>query len=105
MITRANLIQLIKASRAAGRHDFARTIAAEWLAAWPGDHQVQLLLGEIEVAQGQHAAAAKRLHALVLAHPLFQHAYGLLGHVTRASGDPKKAATARAPLLVYSRSE
>jgi Flp pilus assembly protein TadD len=92
MITRANWIRLIRASRAAGRHDFARAIAAEWLAAWPGDHQVQLLLGEIEIAQGQHGAAAKRLHALVLTHPLFQQAYGLLGHAMKASGDPNRAA-------------
>ncbi len=91
MIERADLIRLIRASRAAGRHDFARAIAADWLAVWPGDHQVQLLLGEIEVAQGQHAAAAKRLYALVVAHPLFQHAYGLLGHAMKASGDPNRA--------------
>lgn len=92
MIDRADLIRLIRASRAAGRHDFARAIAADWLAAWPGDHQVQLMLGEIEVAQGQHAAAAKRLHALVLAHPLFLEAYGLLGHAMKASGDSNRAA-------------
>jgi tetratricopeptide (TPR) repeat protein len=92
MIQRANLIRLIRASRAAGRHDFARAIAADWLAAWPGDHQVHLLLGEIEIAQGQHAAAAKRLQALVLAHPLFQQAYGLLGHAMKAAGDPNRAA-------------
>jgi hypothetical protein len=91
MIERADLIRLVRASRAAGRHDFARSIAADWLAAWPGDHEVQLLLGEIEVAQGQHAAAAKRLHAIVIAHPLFQQAYGLLGHAMKASGDPNRA--------------
>lgn len=91
MITRANLIKLIKASRAAGRHDFARAIAAEWLVAWPGDHEVQLLLGEVEIAQGQHPAAAKRLHALILTHPLFEQAYGLLGHAMKASGAPNRA--------------
>lgn len=92
MITRADLIQLIRASRAAGRHDFARAIAADWLAVWPGDHQVQLLLGEIEISLGQHAAAAKRLYALILTHPIFEQAYGLLGHAMKASGDPNQAA-------------
>ncbi|HEY70233.1 MAG TPA: tetratricopeptide repeat protein [Anaerolineae bacterium] len=92
MIERANLIQLIRASRAAGRHDFAHTIATDWLAAWPGDHEIQLLLGEIEITQRRSDAAVNRLHALILMHPHYQHAYGLLGHATRASGDSNRAA-------------
>ncbi len=92
MIERANLIRLIRASRATGRHDFAHAIAMDWLAAWPGDHEIQLLLGEIEITQRRPDAAVNRLHALIQVHPHYQHAYGLLGHATRAIGDPDRAA-------------
>jgi hypothetical protein len=49
-------------------------------------------MAEIEITQRSLDIAAKRLHALILAHPHYQHAYGLLGHATRASGDPDSAA-------------
>lgn len=91
MIERHEILQLIEAARIAGRHDFARTLAADWLAHWPGDHPVVLLLAQTEVETGLNRPASARLTALVTADPEFVEAYDLLATALRAAGDPVHA--------------
>jgi hypothetical protein len=93
MIEREDLINLIQAARVAGRSDFARLAAADWLADWPGDLEIQFLLAQAEVEQGLNQPASARLHAVVLADPEFSEAYTLLAVALRASGDPVQAQT------------
>ncbi|MEW6566990.1 MAG: C25 family cysteine peptidase [Chloroflexota bacterium] len=91
MTHRQDVIHLIHASRIAGRFDFARTVAAEWLAHWPGDHEVQLLLAQAEIEMGLNRPACTRLSALVAADPEFVEPYDLLASALRAAGDPVHA--------------
>ncbi len=93
MIEREDLINLIQAARVAGRSDFARLAAADWLADWPGDLEIQFLLAQAEVEQGLNQPASARLHAVVLADPEFGEAYTLLAVALRASGDAVQAQT------------
>lgn len=91
MTDRHHLLELLQAARIAGRHDFARTLAADWLAHWPGDHPVCLLLAQAEVEAGLNRPASARLTALITADPEFVEAYDLLATALRAAGDPVHA--------------
>ncbi len=91
MTERQEILDLIQAARIAGRHDFARKLAAEWLALWPGDHDIQLLLAQAEVEVGLNRPASARLAALLTADPEFVEAYDLLAAALRAAGDPVHA--------------
>lgn len=91
MTERQDILDLIQAARIAGRHDFARKVAAEWLAHWPGDTQVQLLLAQAEVEAGLNRPACARLTALLATDPEFVEAYDLLASALRAAGDPVHA--------------
>lgn len=93
MIEREDLINLVQAARVAGRYDFARLAAADWLVEWPGDVEVQFLLAQAEVEQGLNQPASARLHSIVLADPEFGQAYALLAVALRASGDAVQAQT------------
>jgi tetratricopeptide (TPR) repeat protein len=93
MIEREDLINLVQAARVAGRYDFARLAAADWLVEWPGDVEVQFLLAQAEVEQGLNQPASARLHSIVLADPEFGEAYTLLAVALRASGDAVQAQT------------
>jgi hypothetical protein len=91
MIPRQELINLIHAARVAGRSDYARSAAADWLAVWPGDLEVQFLLAQAEVEQGLNSPAVARLTGVLAADPEFSEAYDLLASALRASGDPVQA--------------
>ncbi len=91
MIPRQELVNLIHAARVAGRSDYARSAAADWLATWPGDLEVQFLLAQAEVEQGLNGPAIARLTGVVAADPEFSEAYDLLASALRASGDPVHA--------------
>ncbi|MGH2606197.1 MAG: hypothetical protein ACRDG5_06360, partial [Anaerolineales bacterium] len=69
MIERPTLLRTLHAGRSASRPDYARAAAADWLAAWPGDIEVGLLLAQAELDQGLLPAAADRLARLVVADP------------------------------------
>lgn len=92
MLDRETLLDLIRAAWVASRFDLGRSLAADWLAAWPGDLEVQLLLAESEKAEGLNNAASARLEALVLADPEYTQAYSLLAQALSAAGNPKRAA-------------
>jgi tetratricopeptide (TPR) repeat protein len=91
MIDRTSLIGLIHASQAAGRHDFARAAAADWLAAWPGDTEVQFLLAQTDQALGHADIATGRLAGLIVADPEYTDAYQTLAATLRSTGDPVRA--------------
>jgi Flp pilus assembly protein TadD len=96
MIDRDTLFQIVQAARAANRPDYARSLAADWLAEWPHDLEVQRVMAEIEIDQGDMRSAARRLREVVAADPEYVEAYDLLGRATRAAGDPVRASVAEA---------
>jgi cytochrome c-type biogenesis protein CcmH/NrfG len=83
MMDRDSLIRLLQAARAAGRPDYARSLAADWLARWPNDLEVQFLMARAEVEQGDAGSAARRLRQVVAADPENIEAYDLLAVAAR----------------------
>jgi hypothetical protein len=96
MIDRQTCINLINAAEIARRPDYARMLAADWLSAWPGDHEVAYLLARIEAAQGLNHPAIDRLSGLILADPENAQAYLSLSEVLRKAGYPTRAAVIEA---------
>lgn len=88
MISRKACIDLMNASHLVGRLDFAHAVAIDWLASWPGDLEMQLLLAETELAQGAAETAAKRLKRLIIADPAHARAYEVLSNASQMTGDP-----------------
>lgn len=95
MISRRECIDLINASHLVGRLDFAHAAAIDWLACWPGDLEMQLLLAETELAQGEVGISAKRLRRLIIADPSYARGYEVLSQASQRMGDPNAA-------LIYS---
>ncbi len=91
MIDRDTLTSLLQAARAAGRPDYARSLAADWLARWPNDLEVQYWMARVEVEQGDSGSAARRLRQVVAADPEYVEAYDLMATAARAAGDPLRA--------------
>ncbi len=87
MTDRTSLLLLIRAAQAAARHDFARSTAADWLAAWPGDLEVQALLAQAEIALGHRDLATERLSNIVVSDPEYTEAYDLLADCLRDRGE------------------
>ncbi|HSR47278.1 MAG TPA: C25 family cysteine peptidase [Anaerolineales bacterium] len=96
MIDRDTLFHIFGAARASGRPDFARSLAADWLARWPHDLEVQFVMAQVEVDQGDAKSAARRLRQVIATDPEYVEAYDLLGTAARASGDPLRASLAEA---------
>jgi len=96
MIDRDSLISLLQAARAAGRPDYARSLAADWLARWPNDLEVQYWMARVEVELGEAGSAARRLRQVVAADPEYVEAYDLMATAARAAGDPLRANLASA---------
>jgi tetratricopeptide (TPR) repeat protein len=94
MTDRDSLLRLLQAARAAGRPDYARSLAADWLARWPNDLDVQFIMAQVEVEQGDSGSAARRLRQVIAADPESSEAYDLLATAARASGDPLRATLA-----------
>jgi hypothetical protein len=92
MISRKACIDLINAAHVADRLDFAHSTAIDWLKRWPGDLELQLLLAETELAQGENELAAKRLKKLIIADPLYARAYEVLSLASGRVGDPNAGA-------------
>lgn len=91
MIDRDYLITLLNAAKLAGRHDFARSIATDWLASWPGDAEVQLMIAHIESDQKLHDAAIQRLLDVIASDPEYVEAYDLLVNSLIASNNPTRS--------------
>jgi tetratricopeptide (TPR) repeat protein len=94
MIDRDTLLNLLQAARAAGRPDYARSLAADWLARWPNDLDIQFRMAQVEVDQGDSGSAARRLRQVIAADPECVEAYDLLSVAARAAGDPLRATVA-----------
>ena len=91
MIERLTLIRILHAGRSASRPDYARAAAADWLAAWPGDLEVALLLAQAELDQGLLPAAVDRLARLVVADPEWIEAHEAYGRALKRSGDSNRS--------------
>jgi hypothetical protein len=91
MIDRDNLIKTIHAARLASRHDFANTIALDWLSSWSGDLEIQVLLAQVEMEQLHPESAAQRLIRAVTVDPEYIDAYVLLSKAKRTLGDLTRA--------------
>jgi len=95
MIDRETCINLLRTAQAVNRADFARSLAADWLAEWPGDHEVQLILAQLEIGEGYFQQARDRLEDLLEIDPEYQAAYQALAGVYQELGDPHRAYVSR----------
>jgi tetratricopeptide (TPR) repeat protein len=86
-IERESLVSLLHAAHIAGRLDYARELATEWLMAWPGDSEVWIQLARIELEAGLSEPATKRMSRLIEIDPESPEAYALLAKAYRQSGD------------------
>ena len=102
MIDRKTLFVRMEAARLAGRQDYARNLATEWLASWPGDHEVQLVLARLEIALGNPQAASQRLQHLIVVDPMLTEAYEALAESYTASGEPARGQIYHACAMVLS---
>jgi tetratricopeptide (TPR) repeat protein len=91
MIDRDYLIKLIHAARIASRHDFANSIALDWLSSWPGDLEIQTILAQVEMEQLHPKPAAQRLLKVVTVDPEYLEAYDLLSGSLQNIGDRTRA--------------
>jgi tetratricopeptide (TPR) repeat protein len=87
MIGRETFIQLIHSAQIAGRLDYARVVASDWLTAWPGDFGIRLLMAKIDLQQNRAGSAVKRLLQLIEINPECQEGYELLNAALLLSGD------------------
>ena len=87
MIDRSSLLGLLRSSALAGRFDFARAAALDWLAVWPGDAEVQHVLAQAELELGHEDLAVDRLIHLVSIDPEDTAAYIALAECLRRRGD------------------
>jgi tetratricopeptide (TPR) repeat protein len=91
MIDRPSLLSLLRSSALAGRFDFVRAAALDWLAVWAGDAEVQHLLARAEIELGQDDLAVDRLIHLVSVDPEDTSAYLTLAECLRRKGDAARA--------------
>jgi tetratricopeptide (TPR) repeat protein len=86
MINRNDYLQLIQAALIAGRPDFARNLAADWLDCWGGDLEVQLYFSRAEVEEKSFDSAMKRTRGVIQIDPENIAAYEELARITRSLG-------------------
>ena len=91
MINRDDLINIINAAKKISRLDFAFSLATDWLAFWPGDAEVQLMVAQIESEQQLFNTAVQRLFDVLSSDPENVEAYDLLAKTLIASNDPTRA--------------
>jgi predicted Zn-dependent protease len=83
---------LAKADYSDGKLDGARSAAQKALARSPADSEINLLMGEILVAQREYADAETYLeHSLHARADLLPHVHALLGQVFARTGRAKEA--------------
>lgn len=81
MMTRSTLLRLIHAAVEVKAEKFARQAALTWLAAYPGDLEINFLLAMALKAEGKPAHAANILEKVVSADPENRAAYQLLAEI------------------------
>ncbi len=84
---RETVISTLHAAQVAGRLDFSRSLAIEWLSAWPGDTEVALRLAAVELKAGTAGPAIDRLSLLIEVDPESQPAYEMLADAYKQTGD------------------
>ncbi len=82
MMTRSTLLRLIHAAVEVKAEKFARQVALTWLAAYPGDLEINYLLALALKAEGKSAHAASVLEKVVAADPEYRAAYQLLAETS-----------------------
>ncbi len=85
-IDRDTTIKLLRSALIAHRADFARQIAMDWLAVWPGDLEVQLMLARAEMEIGALDSASQRLKDIAIIDPEATPAYQMLASALRSQG-------------------
>ncbi len=91
MINRDTFIHLIDTAFLAGRADYAKHTANDWLAVWPGDLEVQLLIARAEMEQGQFREVIQRLNSVLSTDPECIQAYELMASSLRTIGEVVKS--------------
>ncbi len=91
MINRDTFIHLIDTAFLAGRADYAKHTANDWLAVWPGDLEVQLLIARAEMEQGQFREVIQRLNTVLSIDPECNQAYELMASSLRTIGEVVKS--------------
>ena len=91
MTTRNELILTLNACLLADRLDFGRALAADWLASWPGDFDVQQRLADMELRQDLISAAAHRLEQILARNPEYAQTYPLLAYALQIQGDTERS--------------
>ena len=84
---RESVISTLHAAQVAGRLDYSRSLAIEWLSAWPGDSEVTLRLAAVELKAGTAEPAIDRLSLLIEIDPESQPAYKMLADAYKQTGD------------------
>ncbi|MCJ7567756.1 MAG: hypothetical protein MUO58_09475 [Anaerolineales bacterium] len=91
MINRDTIIHLIDTAFLAGRADYAKHTANDWLAVWPGDLEIQLLLARAEMEHGQFREVIQRLNSVLSIDPECIKAYELMASSLRTIGEVVRA--------------
>lgn len=99
-MNRHDLIFIIDAALANGQARYAREAAQAWLAEWPGDLRVQLLLGKALREEGRWDRALAALEVVASADPENSHAQRMLGEELMRFNRNAEAAIAFACVLV-----
>lgn len=103
LIDRLTLLQMLLAALEAQTYRFARQVALGWLAAYPGDLEVSLLLARVFLAEGKQAQAVAILEKLVRVDPENEQAQSLLAQVA-GEGEAKAEAKACSHILTAAKS-
>ncbi|TFH36909.1 MAG: hypothetical protein E4G99_03805 [Anaerolineales bacterium] len=96
MTDRNAFIKLIHTALSAGRADFARFAANDWLNAWSGDTTIQIYLARAEMELGLLDSAMDRVGRVITIDPEQVDAYSLLASALRAKGRADEAHTYQA---------
>ena len=91
MINRDTIIHLIDTAFLAGRADYAKHTANDWLTAWPGDLEVELMLARAEMEHGQFREVIQRLNSVLSTDPECIKAYELMASSLRTIGEVVRA--------------
>ncbi len=86
MIDRSTFIKILHTSLSAGRSDFARFTAMDWLEAWPGDASIQTYLARAEMELGLIDNAIARVDQVIMVDPEQIDAYEIKASALRSKG-------------------
>ncbi len=91
MINRDNVIHLLDTAFLAGRADYVKHTANDWLSVWPGDLDIQLMLARAEMELGQFREVIQRLNSVLSTDPECVKGYELMASSLRTIGEVVRA--------------